>query len=127
MRPQADFAEVETLKLLFKHGGTAAPGCPGEQSSPAHFGPQHGATDDASGRSRVAIGMDRRWRLSPTQKLQFSLIATLKSTAPLKPIVEKILDRAGGLGTVYVVSLSGRFEFAPFVAKTRPMKQADAL
>jgi hypothetical protein len=96
MRPQADFAEVETLKLLFKHVGTAAPGCPGAELASA-FEPQHGATDDAYDRSRVAIGMDRRWRLSPTQKNQFSLIATLESTAPLKHIVEKILDRAGGL------------------------------
>jgi excinuclease ABC subunit C len=42
------------------HVGTAAPGCPGEQSSPAA-----GTTTDSEERSRAALGTDSRGRLSP--------------------------------------------------------------
>ncbi len=46
--------------------GTAAPGCPGEQSSPAHFASS--ATDDGDKSSRAALGTDGRGRPSPQKQ-----------------------------------------------------------
>jgi excinuclease ABC subunit C len=44
------------------HVGTAAPGCPGEQSSPAHLAD---STADSEESSRASLAMDSRGRLSP--------------------------------------------------------------
>ena len=43
--------------------GTAAPGCPGEQSSPAHLA--GGMSDSSVTPSRASLGQDSRGRLSP--------------------------------------------------------------
>ncbi len=46
-----------------EHVGTAAPGCPGEQSSPAHLAGN--ISDSSDEASRASLGMDSRGRLSP--------------------------------------------------------------
>ena len=55
--------------------GTAAPGCPGEQSSPA---PLAGSADDREESSRSSLGTDSRGRLSPQE-------SSLKETSPQEP------------------------------------------
>ncbi len=51
------------LELATEHVGTGAPGCPGEQSSPAHLA--GGMCDSSENPSRASLGMDSRGRLSP--------------------------------------------------------------
>ena len=57
-----------------KHVGTAAPGCPGEQSSPAHLAESADASEDTDASeeksSRASLGMDSRGRLSPHDQFQ---------------------------------------------------------
>ena len=67
----ADHAQVNETDDV----GTAAPGCPGEQSSPA---PLAGSADDREESSRSSLGTDSRGRLSPQE-------SSLKETSPQEP------------------------------------------
>jgi len=60
-----EFAESTEANPSTEHVGTAAPGCPGEQSSPAHFAD---SPDELEGNpSRVSLGTDGRRRPSPRE------------------------------------------------------------
>jgi excinuclease ABC subunit C len=59
----SDHAQTDHEEMQRNHGGTAAPGCPGEQSSPAHLAGS--AMDEGEEPSRAVLGMDSRGRLSP--------------------------------------------------------------
>jgi excinuclease ABC subunit C len=57
-------AQTDDVGAQMEHVGTAALGCPGEQSSPAHFvGDASGDGDDQPG--QAALGTDGRGQLSP--------------------------------------------------------------
>jgi len=58
-----EFGGDSEVELSTEHVGTAAPGCPGEQSSPAHFADSADTLEANPG--RTFLGMDGRGRPSP--------------------------------------------------------------
>jgi hypothetical protein len=86
MRPQADFAEVETLKLLFKHADLAGA-----------LGPQHGATDDAYDGAELRSAWTAAGGCPHTKKISSRISQRFEALRHSSTLLRKILDRAGGL------------------------------
>jgi excinuclease ABC subunit C len=63
-----EFAAGEDSKATTDHVGTAAPGCPGEESSPAHLADRIDIPEENA--SRASLGMDSRGRLSLHEQKQ---------------------------------------------------------
>ncbi len=63
--------QTDDVGTEVEHVGTAAPGCPGEQSSPAHFA--RSAVDSGDKSSQAALGTDGRGRPSPHEPSPYEL------------------------------------------------------